>query len=57
MPGFCKFRRNSQGYFPFDLSHAAIDAGRVMLKRIKELTDTKEDFALKRHWQCVPMPV
>lgn len=37
----------ARGISPFDLSHAAIDAGRVMLKRIKELTDTKEDFAFE----------
>jgi predicted ABC-type ATPase len=37
----------ARGISPFDLSHAAIDAGRVMLKRIKGLTDTKEDFALE----------
>jgi len=37
----------ARGISPFDLSHAAIDAGRVMLKRIKDLTDTKEDFAFE----------
>jgi predicted ABC-type ATPase len=37
----------ARGISPFDLSHAAIDAGRVMLKRIKSLTDTKEDFAFE----------
>jgi predicted ABC-type ATPase len=37
----------ARGISPFDISHAAIDAGRVMLKRIKALTDTKEDFAFE----------
>lgn len=37
----------ARGIAPFDLSHAAIDAGRVMLKRIRTLTESKNDFAFE----------
>lgn len=37
----------ARGISPFDLSNAAIDAGRVMLRRIKELSETREDFAIE----------
>jgi predicted ABC-type ATPase len=37
----------ARGISPFDLSNAAIDAGRVMLKRVRELSESKEDFAIE----------
>jgi len=37
----------ARGISPFDLSNAAIDAGRVMLSRIKELSETRKDFAIE----------
>lgn len=37
----------ARGLAPFDPAHAAIDAGRVMLKRIHELTEARLDFAFE----------
>lgn len=37
----------ARGISPFDPAHAAIDAGRVMLKRVAELTEAKLDFAFE----------
>ena len=31
----------ARGISPYDLPNAAIDAGRVMVKKIRELTDAK----------------
>lgn len=45
--GFVNFDEIARSISPFDLSKAAIDAGRVMLKRIKDLTNTREDFAFE----------
>lgn len=37
----------ARGISPYDLPNAAIDAGRVMVKKIRELTDAKGDFAFE----------
>ncbi len=37
----------ARGMSPFDPAHAAIEAGRVMLKRVAELTEAKRDFAFE----------
>jgi predicted ABC-type ATPase len=39
------------GLSPFNVESVAIEAGRIMLKRINELLNEGADFALETHWQ------
>ena len=46
----------AKGLSPFNPESMAIEAGRLMLKRINELLAAKVSFSMKQHWQPVHTP-